>query len=112
MIALILTLALTARDPLPIVEVCEINTTPTIRQIILYRWTWLPTVVRSHRVSQWWIVKTEPTIERRHGMWLVSSEGRRFIVRSLRRTRTQYDPEVLDRSKLSEDSRRAYIETP
>jgi hypothetical protein len=108
MIALILTLALTARDPLPIVEVCEINTTPTIRQIILYRWTWLPTG-RSHHVSQWWIINQAPIVQRQGGMWLISSEGKRFICRSLRRTTTPLDPEVLDRDKLPEDSRKAYI---
>jgi hypothetical protein len=110
MIAFLLIIALTA-PRLPIVEVCEINETPTIRQIILYRWTWLPTG-RSHHVSQWWIVQTEPIIERRHGMWLVSSEGRRFIVRSLRRTRTQHDPEILDREKLNEENRKPYLCSP
>lgn len=109
MIAMLLTIALSAQPKLPIVEVCEINTTPTLRQIILYRWTWLPSG-RSHHVSQWWIVNDEPTIERRGGVWLVSSEGRRFVARSLRQTKTQHDPEMLDREKLPENCRRAYIE--
>ena len=108
MITIILTIALTS-PRLPIVEVCEINTTPTIRQIILYRWTWLPEG-RSHHVAQWWIAKDEPIAERRGGKWCISSEGRRFVARSLRRTRTEYDPEILDREKLNEESRRAYIE--
>lgn len=109
MLAFLLALSLTAGESLPIVEVCEINETPTIRQVILYRWTWLP-CGRNHHVAQWWIIKTEPAIERRHGMWIVSSEGKRFIARSLRRTRTRYDPEILDRKKLHEENRKPYLE--
>ena len=108
MIALLLAIALTAPSPIPHVEVCEINTTPTIRQVILYRWTWLPTG-RSHHVAQWWSINSEPIIERRGDKWLVSSEGRRFTCRTLHRTETTVDPEVLDRKKLNEQDREPYI---
>ena len=108
MTALILTIALSI-PTLPIIEVCEINQSPVVRQMILHRWTWLPEG-HSHHVSQWWIIRSEPTIERRCGMWLVSSEGKRFVARSLRRTRTPRDPEILDRKKLNEMDRKAYLD--
>lgn len=111
MIALILAIALTAPSQLPHVDVCEINTTPTIRQVILYRWTWLPEG-RSHHVAQWWLIDSEPIVERRNGMWLVSSEGKRFVARTLRRTTTRHDPEVMDRKKLNEADREPYICLP
>jgi hypothetical protein len=111
MTAFIIALALSARDPLPHVDVCEINNTPTIRQIILYRWTWLPGG-RSHHVAQWWSVGVDPIVERRGDIWMISSEGRRFTCRTLRRTETPYDPEVLDRKKLNEADRNPYICLP
>jgi hypothetical protein len=108
MTALILAIALTFRPSLPHVDVCEINTTPTIRQIILYRWTWLPTG-RSHHVAQWWSIGKDPEVKRIGDRWLVISEGRRFTCRTLHRTETQHDPEVLDRRKLNEADRIEYI---
>lgn len=108
MFALLLSAALSL-PTLPIVEVCEINETPTIRQIILYRWMHLSSG-RSHYVSQWWIITREPLIERRGGMWTIQSDGRRFVARTLRRTTTPHDPEILDRKKLPEINRRAYID--
>lgn len=109
MLALLLAIAISTSTPLPHVEVCEINETPTIKQVILYRWMWLPTG-RSHHVSQWWIIHNEPLVQRRNGMWLVASEGRLFTARSLRRTTTPHDPELRDRDKLHEESRRVYID--
>lgn len=110
-VALLLALTLTAGESLPAVDVCEINTTPSIRQVILYRWMWIPTG-RSHHVAQWWIVTSEPLIERHGNRWLVSSEGRRFYARTLRRTETKHDPEFKDRDNLIEEDRRPYLCLP
>lgn len=107
MIAALLAIALTARDPLPIVDVCEINTTGHLRQVVLYRWHWSPQG-KSHRVSQWWEIVTEPIVSRRGGVWHVQSCGREFLARTLRRTTTAVDPEVADRSAVGVDDRMPY----
>jgi hypothetical protein len=108
MTALILALALTFRPSLPHVDVCEINTTPTIRQVILYRWTWLPSgQFASCRTVV--VDRQRPKVKRIGDRWLVISEGRRFTCRTLHRTETQHDPEVLDRRKLNEADRIEYI---
>lgn len=109
-------MAITAGESLPVVDVCEINKTPHLRQVILYRWMWLPNG-RSHYVSQWWKIEGEPEeggplIERRGNRWLVSSEGRRFYARTLRRTETNHDPEYKDRDNLIEEDRRPYLCLP
>lgn len=111
MFALILALAITTSNRLPIVEVCEINETPSVKQVILYRWMWL-SGGRSHHVAQWWIIRSDPLVERHGDRWRITSEGRRFEARSLRRTKTAVDPEILDRTKLREEDRKPYICSP
>ena len=106
MITILLTLA-TFAPALPAVEVCEINTTPNFRQVILRRWHRLG-AVNGHRVAQWWIAKDKPTVERIGDRWRVRSEGRVFIARSVRRTETVGDPEMLDREIVRECDRVPY----
>ena len=106
MITILLTLA-TFAPSAPFVEVCEINTTPQFRQVILRRWHRLG-AVNGHRVTQWWIAKDEPTIERIGNRWRVRSEGREFIARSIRRTETVGDPEMVDREIVRECDRVPY----
>jgi hypothetical protein len=108
MIAFLLTLA-TFAPSLPHVEVCEINTTPNFTQVILRRWHRLG-AVNGHRVTEWWIIKEKPTIEPHGDRWLVRSEGREFIARSLRWTETSHDPEYQERKILPECDRVPYLE--
>ena len=107
MITLLLAIAISAPKPV-VVDVCEINDMRHVKQVILYRWTWLLSG-RSHHVSQWWIINKPPKVERLGDRWLIESEGRRFIARTLRRTTTQHDPEIADRRKLHEGDRKEYI---
>jgi hypothetical protein len=106
MLAILLILA-TFAPALPAVEVCEINTTPQFRHAILRRWHRLGDA-NGHRVTQWWITKDEPTIERIGDRWRVRSEGREFIARSIRRTETVGDPELADRELVAECDRVSY----
>ena len=107
MIALLLTLA-TFAPSLPVIEVCEINTTPNFTQVILRRWHRLG-AVNGHRVAQWWIAKEPPTIEARGDRWLVRSDGREFITRSVRWTTTSHDPEYCERKILCPEDRVPYL---
>ena len=112
MLAILLAIVLSVSPVADIeVDVCEINTTTNFRQVILYRWTWAP-AGRSHHVAQWWITKSEPTVTRIGERWMVESDGRLFIARSLRRTKTQFDPEISDRKKLHEGDRKPYLCVP
>jgi len=106
MIALLLTLATFAPLP-PIIEVCEINTTPSFTQVILRRWH-RGGAVNGHRVTEWWMAKQPITVQRAGGVWMVQSEGREFYARSLRRTETANDPEVEDRKIVGEEDRMPY----
>ena len=107
LLAILLTLA-TFAPSLPQVEVCEINTTPNFQQVILRRWHRLG-AVNGHQVTQWWIAKQKPHVEPRGDRWLVRSEGREFIARSLRRTTTMHDPEYQERKILPECDRVPYL---
>lgn len=109
MIALLLTLATYAPSPL-VIEVCEINTTPQFRQVILRRWHRLG-AVNGHRVTEWWIAKDNPTVRRVGGVWLVKSEGKEFFARSLRWTETKHDPEMQEREILPQCDRVPYMES-
>jgi len=106
MITLLLALATFAPSP-PIIEVCEINTTPNFTQVILRRWH-RGGAVNGHRVTEWWLAKQPITVQRAGGVWMVSSEGREFYARSLRRTETHNDPEVEDRKLVNECDRMPY----
>jgi hypothetical protein len=108
MIALLLTLATFAPSP-TVVDVCEINTTPNFRQVILRRWHRLG-ATHGHQVTEWWIVQSDPLIERAGGRWVVRSEGREFFARSIRYTDTPYDPEYRERRILHECDRVPYLE--
>jgi hypothetical protein len=109
MITLLLTLA-TFAPPLPTVEVCEINTTPNFQQVILRRWHRLG-AVNGHRVSEWWIPRKESTTVERFGdRWLIRSDGREFIARSVRWTQTVGDPEMAERKILCTEDRVPYLE--
>jgi hypothetical protein len=107
MIAIILTLATFAPSP-PQAEVCEINTTPNFQQVILRRWHRLG-VVNGHRVTEWWIANKKPHIEPHGDRWLVRSEGREFIARSVRLTTTSHDPEMAERKILCPSDRVPYL---
>jgi hypothetical protein len=108
MIAILLTLA-TFTPSLPHVEVCEINTTPQFTQVILRRWHRLG-AVNGHRVSEWWMPRKESTTVERFGdRWLVRSDGREFIARSVRWTETQHDPEMIERKILCPSDRVPYL---
>ena len=108
MITLLLTLA-TFAPSLPVVEVCEINTTPNFQQVILRRWHRLG-AVNGHRVTEWWLANKKPHIEPRGDRWLVRSDGREFIARSVRWTQTQHDPEMSERKILCLSDRVPYFE--
>ena len=107
MIALLLTLA-TFSPSLPQVEVVEINTTPNFTQVILRRWHRLG-VVNGHQVTEWWITNKKPHIEPHGDKWLVRSEGREFIARSIRPTITSHDPEMAERKILCPENRVPYF---
>jgi hypothetical protein len=107
MLTLLLALTLTAHS-LPEVEACEINHNPHLSQVVLYRWMRLPDG-SGHRVAQWWTIHSEPVIARRGNRWIVASEGRRFVARSLSRTETISDPERLDLQRLPAEQRRPYF---
>jgi hypothetical protein len=108
-IALLLTIATFAPLP-PVIEVCEINTTPNFTQVILRRWHRLGEV-NGHRVAEWWIPRKDATtVERIGDKWLVKSDGREFWVRSVRWTETQHDPEQQERKILPECDRVPYLE--
>ena len=108
MIALILTLA-TFAPSLPTVEVCEINTTPNFTQVILRRWHRLG-AVNGHQVTEWWIANKKPHIEPHGDRWLVRSDGREFIARSVRLTQTVVDPEMAERKILCPSDRVPYLD--
>jgi hypothetical protein len=109
MIPLLLTLA-TFAPALPVIEVCEINTTPQFTQVILRRWHRLG-AVNGHRVTEWWIPRKETTtVERIGDRWLVRSDGREFIARSVRWTETVGDPEMAERKILCPSDRVPYLE--
>ena len=107
MITLLIALA-TFAPSLPHVEVCEINTTPQFTQEILRRWHRLG-AVNGHQVTEWWLASKKPHVEPRGDKWLVRSEGREFIARSLRRTQTIDDPEYKERKILPECDRVPYL---
>jgi hypothetical protein len=108
MIAILLTLATFAPSP-QIIEVVEINTTPNFQQVILRRWHRLGEV-NGHRVTEWWIPRKETTtVERIGDKWLVKSDGRGFIARSVRWTETAHDPEQQERKILPECDRVPYL---
>jgi hypothetical protein len=108
-IALLLTLA-TFAPSLPVVDVCEINTTPNFTQVILRRWHRLG-ATNGHQVTEWWIPRKETTTVERFGdRWLVRSDGREFIARSVRWTETPNDPEMAERKILCPENRVPYLE--
>jgi hypothetical protein len=107
MITLLLTLA-TFAPSLPVIEVCEINTTPNFTQVILRRWHRLG-AVNGHRVTEWWIANKKPHIEPYGDKWLVRSDGREFIARSVRWTETVGDPEMAERKILCPSDRVPYL---
>lgn len=108
MIVTAILIAATFAPPLPMVDVVEINETPSIRQVIFHRWYRL--AEPGHHVAQWQLIDRDrdPLIVWRGGRRIMYLDGRQFIVRSLRYTKTKSDPEVLDRGLLSEENRRPY----
>ena len=110
MIASMLIVAATFAPPLPVVEVAEINETPRIKQLILHRWYRLASP--SHHVAQWQLIGREPLIVWRGGRRIMYLDGKPFVVRSLRYTKTKADPEIANREVLHEENRRPYWHRP
>ena len=118
MIALILALVLSSPAP-PRVEVVEVNTYHSggrivLTQILLKRWLNLSTG-SSHYVEEWRLVAGDVQPYWRHGKRLIdvpTASGVITIeVRSLRESRTSYDPEVAEREIRPMCQRRAVLAT-
>jgi len=118
MIALILALVLSSPAP-PKAEVVEVNTYHSggrviLTQILLKRWLNLATGP-SHYIEEWRLVSGDVQPYWRHGRRLIdvpTASGTLTIeVRSLRESRTAYDPEVLERAIRPMCQRRAVLET-
>jgi len=118
MIAILLALVLSSPAP-PRVEVVEVNTYHSggrviLTQIILKRWLNLSTG-SSHYIEEWRLVAGDVQPYWRHGKRLIdvpTASGTITIeVRSLRESRTNYDPEVLERAVRPMCQRRAVLET-
>ena len=117
MIALIFVLVLSSPAP-PKAEVVEVNTYTqggriVLTQILLKRWLNLATGP-SHYIEEWRLVAGDVQPYWRHGRRLIdvptASDGTITIeVRSLRKTTTAYDPEVLERSIRPMCQRRAVL---
>jgi hypothetical protein len=118
MIAILLSLVLSSPAP-PRVEVVEVNTytqggRTILTQIILKRWLNLSTGP-SHYIEEWRLVSGDVQPYWRHGRRLIdvpTASGVITIeVRSLRESRTTYDPEVAEREIRPMCQRRAVLET-
>ena len=118
MMPLLLALVLSSPQP-PRVEVVEVNTYHSggrivLTQILLKRWLNLATGP-SHYIEEWRLVAGDVQPYWRHGKRLIdvpTASGTITIeVRSLRETKTAYDPEVLERSIRPMCQRRAVLET-
>jgi hypothetical protein len=118
MIPIILALVLSSPAP-PKAEVVEVNTytqggRTILTQIILKRWLNLSTG-SSHYIEEWRLVAGDVQPYWRHGKRLIdvpTASGTITIeVRSLRESRTAYDPEVLERAIRPMCQRRAVLET-
>ena len=119
MIAIILALVLSSPAP-PRAEVVEVNTYHSggrivLTQILLKRWLNLSTG-SSHYIEEWRLVAGDVQPYWRHGKRLIdvptASDGTITIeVRSLRESRTTYDPEVAEREIRPMCQRRAVLET-
>jgi hypothetical protein len=118
MIALLLALVLSSPAP-PKAEVVEVNTYHSggrivLTQILLKRWLNLSTG-SSHYIEEWRLVAGDVQPYWRHGKRLIdvpTASGTITIeVRSLRESRTSYDPEVLERSIRPMCQRRAVLAT-
>jgi hypothetical protein len=118
MIALLLALVLSSPAP-PKAEVVEVNTYHSggrivLTQILLKRWLNLSTG-SSHYIEEWRLVAGDVQPYWRHGKRLIdvpTASGTITIeVRSLRESRTSYDPEVAEREIRPMCQRRAVLET-
>lgn len=108
MIALLLAIALTTSQPTATrVEVVEVNEfhrdqQTVMVQVLLRRWLRLANG-SSHYVEDWRLVKGEPITRWRHGrryIDVMTSDGvLTFESKSIRWTRTAYDPELRERAK-------------
>jgi hypothetical protein len=116
MMPLLLALVLSSPAP-PKAEVVEVNTYHSggrivLTQILLKRWLNLATGP-SHYIEEWRLVAGDVQPYWRHGRRLIdvpTASGTITIeVRSLRETRTTFDPEVLERSIRPMCQRRAVL---
>lgn len=95
------------------VDRVEINkttsATSSFTQVILYRWTRLSTGSGYH-VADWKIADPQATYHSGRHWVRYDDDGvmREIITKHLRRTKTDIDPELLDRSSLPQDLRRSY----
>jgi hypothetical protein len=115
---LLLAFALTVAPQPPRAEVVEVNTYTQgerviLTQILLKRWLRLSTGP-SHYIEEWRLVQGEVQPYWKQGKRLIdvpTASGTITIeVRSLRETRTAYDPEVLERAFRPMCQRRAVLE--
>jgi len=118
MILLLLAIALTIAPQPPKAEVVEVNTYHSggrvvLTQILLKRWLRLATGP-SHYIEEWKLVQGDVQPYWKRGKRLIdvpTASGTLTIeVRSLRETRTAYDPEVLERASRPMCQRRAVLE--
>jgi len=119
MIELLLACALTITPQPPKAEVVEVNTyhcdgRTILTQILLKRWLNLSTG-SSHYIEEWRLVSGDVQPYWKRGKRLIdvpTASGVITIeVRSLRKTTTAYDPEVLEREIRPMCQRRAVLET-
>jgi hypothetical protein len=117
MIELLLACALTITPQPPKAEVVEVNTYTqggriVLTQILLKRWLNLSTG-SSHYIEEWRLVAGDVQPYWRHGKRLIdvpTASGTITIeVRSLRESRTTYDPEVAEREIRPMCQRRAVL---
>jgi hypothetical protein len=119
MIELLLACALTITPQPPRAEVVEVNTYHSggrivLTQILLKRWLNLATGP-SHYIEEWRLVSGDVQPYWKRGKRLIdvpTASGTLTIeVRSLRESRTTYDPEVAEREIRPMCQRRAVLET-
>lgn len=111
-IALSVLLTLTADKPQVAVDRIEINefglNDGLRKQVILWRWV-SDSEHPGYRVAQWWIIENDLMVARNREGWVVCVKGCELFTRKLMRTRTIFDPEVVDRVLLDPERRVPFV---
>ena len=112
---LLLLAALSLPQPTQVDRI-EVNTYPCgsgkQTQIILWRWTRLPSGY-GYRVSDWWLCDSDTQAVKENGSYVLRDhvDGKLIELKtnSYEVTQTDEDPELRDRDSLPQDLRRSHI---